>query len=123
MRSVFFLLALASIPLLIAGCSTPGNVIQVDPVEFKELIQGETVFVLDVHIPQQQHIQGTDALIPYNELNENKDKLPSTDVPIALYCRSGSMSSQAGKELAEMGYTVYELKGGRNAYIAEFGED
>jgi rhodanese-related sulfurtransferase len=115
--------------ILIVGCSnnqgTTSSIVQkVSPVEFKDIISDENVFVLDVHVPEQEHIEGTDELIPFDALNEFVDKLPEDkNTPIALYCRSGSMSEIASKELAKMGYTeIYDLEGGRNAYIKEFGE-
>jgi len=86
--------------------------------QFKELIADESVFVLDTHIPEQAHIKGTDDFIPYNELAANMNKLPEDkNTPIAVYCRSGSMSVSASKELIAMGYTnVYNLLGGANAW-------
>ena len=83
-----------------------------------ELLRDEKVFLLDVHIPEQTHIPGTDAVIPYNEISNYEDKLPADkNVPILVYCRSGSMSAEAGRELARMGYTsIYDLAGGINAY-------
>jgi len=86
--------------------------------EFSDLIADKNVFVLDVHTPEQTHIPGTDAFIPFDQIAENVGKLPSDkSTPIAVYCRSGSMSSRVAKELVEMGYTsVYDLEGGTNAY-------
>lgn len=91
---------------------------KIDPQEFDELAEDEGVFIVDVHTPEQTHIKGTDAFIPYNEIKDSSDQLPEDrDTPIIVYCRSGSMSDQASKNLADMGYTnVYDLIGGINAY-------
>jgi len=93
----------------------------ISATEFKNLIEDENVFVLDVHIPEQKHIPGTDALIPYDQIVENLDKLPEDkDATIAIYCRSGSMSNIASETLAELGYTdINNLEGGINAWKAE----
>ncbi|MBI4136487.1 DUF1573 domain-containing protein [Candidatus Roizmanbacteria bacterium] len=90
----------------------------VDAVRFNELTKQENAFLLDVHIPEQTHIPGTDAFIPYNELEQYIDQLPADKTtPLLVYCRSGSMSQEAGKMLASMGYTtIYDLKGGTDAY-------
>lgn len=90
----------------------------VNAVEFSKLTENDDAFLLDVHIPEQSHIPGTDAFIPYNELEENVDKLPQDkDTQILVYCRSGSMSREAAYELSQMGYTnIIDLDGGINAY-------
>lgn len=90
----------------------------VDSLDFSRLAKEENNFLLDVHIPEQTHIPGTDAFIPYNEISQNLDKLPQDkSTSILVYCRSGSMSKTASKEIADLGYTnVYDLKGGINAY-------
>lgn len=90
----------------------------VNPTMFSELVKKGDGFLVDVHVPEQTHIPGTDALIPYNEINQNIDRLPKDkNTPILVYCRSGSMSRQATREIAKLGYTsVYELDGGINAY-------
>lgn len=95
-----------------------GGVKKVDPVEFATLVKDEEVFVLDVHTPEQTHIPGTDALIPFDKISENLSKLPTDkSTPIAVYCRSGGMSASASQELVDLGYTtVYDLVGGLNAY-------
>lgn len=89
--------------------------------DFKELLDSnKKVFLLDTHIPEQQHIKGTDAFIPYNEIESNLDKLPEDkSIPIAVYCRSGSMSLAASQKLIDLGYeNVYNLLGGANSWRA-----
>lgn len=94
------------------------NINSVNAIEFSELAKNKEAFLLDVHIPEQTHIPGTDAFVPFDELGKNLDKLPENkDTKILVYCRSGSMSRQAAYDLQQMGYTnVVELAGGINAY-------
>ncbi len=88
------------------------------PNELQAMLEDKDFFLLDVHIPEQEHIPGTDAFIDYRELAENQDQLPENkDEKIVVYCRSGSMSRAAVNDLVELGYTnVYDLEGGINAF-------
>jgi len=90
----------------------------ISPSEFAERVREKNAFVVDVHTPEQTHIPGTDAVIPFDRIQANKDKLPTDkSVPIFVYCRSGSMSATAAGEIAALGFTnVYDLAGGTNAY-------
>jgi len=90
----------------------------ISPSEFAERVREKNAFVVDVHTPEQTHIPGTDAVIPFDRIQANKDKLPTDkSVPIFVYCRSGSMSATAAEEIAALGFTnVYDLAGGTNAY-------
>ncbi len=75
--------------------------------------------MVNVHIPFEGDIPQTDLSIPYTEIADHADELPDKDEPIVLYCRSGSMSTQAAETLADLGYTnVMELDGGFNAWKA-----
>lgn len=97
---------------------TENKVRLVDSQEFSRLAKDKRNFLLDVHIPEQTHIPGTDAFIPYNEISLNLDKLPKDkSTPILVYCRTGRMSEEASKEIANLGYiNVYDLEGGINMY-------
>jgi len=90
----------------------------VDAIEFFQLAQNEDAFILDVHVPEQEHIPGTDAFIPYSEISENLNRLPEDkSTQVLVYCQSGSMSREAALKLQELGYiNVVDLAGGLNAY-------
>lgn len=87
---------------------------------FKTLVDDEETFVLYVHIPEQRHIKGTDAVIAFNQITQSEQKLPDDkNKKIAIYCRSGSMSGSASNDLVGLGYkNVYNLIGGVNAWKA-----
>ncbi len=76
-------------------------------------------FVVDVHVPEQKHIEGTDKFIDYREVGNRLGDFPQDkNAEILLYCRTGSMSSQAAQVLANAGYTnVKNLVGGTQAYF------
>lgn len=94
------------------------------PLEFNELIKDPAVFVLDVHTPEQVHLSETDAFIPDTEVITRLSELPpDKSTPIALYCRSGNMSSGVAKLLLNEGYTrVYDLDGGLDSYKMHVSE-
>lgn len=100
------------------SASTDNVVKRISSQEFTSLANDKNTFVIDVHTPEQTHIPGTNAVIPFDRIQENQDKLPSDkSTPILVYCRSGSMSAKASQEIAALGYTtVYDLEGGTNAY-------
>ena len=83
------------------------------------MLKSKDFLLVDVHIPEQPHIPGTDKFIPFNQIKDRIEELPSErDAKIVLYCRSGSMSRRAAQDLIEMGYTqVYNLDGGVREWV------
>lgn len=102
------------------GCQfqQPDYLKMLSPAELHQIMQDEDIFLVDVHTPQQQHIKGTDLVIPFNEIDKRQDKLPKDkNTPIYLYCKGGPMGNAASKTLHELGYqNLYNLDGGAMAW-------
>ncbi len=73
--------------------------------------------IIDVHIPYDGEIEGTDLKIPYNDVNALMAALPNKDARIILYCRSGRMSEIASRALIDKGYAqIFDVQGGMSAW-------
>jgi rhodanese-related sulfurtransferase len=94
------------------------NYKNIGPHELSSMLQKKDFVLIDTHIPEQAHIAGTDAFIPYDEIDKRVSEFPKDkNIKIVLYCRSGSMSEIASEKLLELGYTnVYNLLGGINSW-------
>ncbi len=97
---------------------SPSQLLDVD--DFVDFVDSEPSAVLvNVHIPYEGHLDGTDAFVPFDEIGTWQDLPADLNAPIALYCRSGNMSAQAADTLVDLGYTnVVDLDGGMNAWTA-----
>ena len=104
-----------------ATSSAPSATVLLDPAGFAAAVAEPARFVLNVHVPDEGAISGTDAAIPYDRIAERAAELPQdTDTPLAVYCKSGRMSALAGTALRELGYAdVVELRGGMDAWTAD----
>ncbi len=90
---------------------------QINPDQLKKMLGNKEFILINVHVPYQGEIPNTDSNIAFNQVNEIKAQYPNTEIPIVLYCRSGSMSQAASRELVKLGYTnILELKGGFNSW-------
>jgi len=91
-----------------------GSYTDVNTSGLANMLENNNFPLINVHIPYEGEIQGTDLSIPYNEIGENLDKLPADkDTKLVLYCRSGSMSDTAAGTLVKLGYTdVWNLDSG-----------
>jgi len=94
-----------------------GSFTRITPLELQDMLRTKDFKLINVHVPYEGEIEGTDLFIPYNQIANAGGALPGKDAKIVLYCRSGNMSTQAAEALVRAGYTnVYELGGGMIAW-------
>lgn len=101
-----------------ASDDSPPRLAEVD--EFAERIDQPGVVTINVHVPDEGNLAGTDLSIPFDQISGSEELPADLDTPLAVYCRSGNMSADAVDDLAALGYTdVVELQGGFNAWVDE----
>ena len=95
-----------------------GQVVDIDVVQFKQMMSQPDVVVLDVRTPQEV-AQGKitdDALnidVTNKPLFEQEIEKLDKDKTYLVYCRSGHRSGIASQEMVRRGFKkVYNLKGG-----------
>jgi phage shock protein E len=117
--------------LLLAACSAPaaplttvevvgkqvsvsgGKYTDVSVAELQTMLASKDFIFVNVHVPFDGNISGTDLSIPYDQIEQNLDKLPDKTAKIVLYCRSGRMSAIAAETLVGLGYSdIWNLSGG-----------
>ncbi|MBB2773447.1 rhodanese-like domain-containing protein [Mycolicibacterium monacense] len=116
--------ACAVLALSACGTDTPTEVSAarlVDPAEFAAAVAEPDRLTINVHVPFEGDIAGTDLSIPFDRIADQADRLPSDrSTALAIYCRSGPMSTTAAESLRDLGYThVVELRGGMRAWQAD----
>ena len=78
----------------------------IDSNQLKTMLNNKNFFFVNVHVPYEGEIEKTDAFIPYDQIDQNLNKLPKNkNAKIVLYCKSGRMSAIVAKRLTELGYT------------------
>lgn len=93
----------------------------VGPDAFAAAIAEPDRLTLNVHVPFEGDIPGTDMSIPFDQIAAQAHRLPADrTTALAIYCRSGPMSTVAAEALRDLGYSdVVELRGGMRAWQAE----
>ncbi|MGZ4149613.1 MAG: rhodanese-like domain-containing protein [Actinomycetota bacterium] len=123
--TVALLLSLAALSALTAcssGTSTSASGdgwTKIDSATLQDRLKDPSTVLVNVHVPYEGEIPGTDAFIPYTEIAQRISDLPSDPAKLVIYCRSGNMSTEAAQELAAAGYKGFaELSGGFYAWQA-----
>lgn len=95
-----------------------GSYTNVSVSELRQMLAKKDFLLINTHIPFEGDIGETDRSIPYDQIGDRAAKLlPDKDAKIVLYCRSGTMSTEAAQTLVRLGYpAVYELDGGMIAW-------
>lgn len=91
----------------------------IDSAAFEAALVDPATVTINVHVPSQDiGIGGTDLTMPFDRLDSARLPADRT-TPLAVYCRSGTMSAIAAKGLVDLGYTdVVELDGGTDEWTA-----
>lgn len=97
-----------------ATAQVASGVAELTPADLAAGLSKKDFLLVNVHIPYEGEIEGTDAFIPYDRIADNLGALPKdTSAKIVVYCRSGRMSAIAARELVRLGYSrVSDLAGG-----------
>ena len=112
----------ALVALLLPGCGGSEEVSPqlLPPAAFAEAVTRPGTVTLNVHVPDEGSLPGTDLAIPFDQIEERGAELPARSTPLAVYCRSGNMSAEAVETLTRLGYEdIVELAGGMEAWQAE----
>lgn len=120
-----FIVFLTLIALSLAACQSKtvtGETVQVEggsytnvsASDLAQMLKNKDFVFINVHIPFDGNIAGTDLSIPYDEIGSNLSQLPADkNAQVVLYCRSGRMSQMAAEALVKLGYTdIWNLEGG-----------
>jgi rhodanese-related sulfurtransferase len=112
--------AIIAMVLMASGCmfQKPDYLKFINANELNQTMLSKDIFLVDVHTPEQQHINDTDLFIPYDQIEKYQDRFPKDkNTPIYLYCRSGPMANAAARSLHELGYNnLSNLDGGAKAW-------
>ncbi len=118
MRKILFLL-FVTISTFTNYAQEVKNII-LDVADYKEIVVGKDVQLVDVRTPkeyQEGYIDDAINIDYFDQITFNTGfKKLDKNKPLYIYCRSGNRSQKSAKLLVDLGFIeIYDLKGG---YIA-----
>ena len=122
---ILILFALLSMASCTSVKSARVNFRSLDVETFAKFIEKDDVYLVDVRTPEEY----AEGFIPGSiniDVKKGHEELATKldpERPVALYCRSGRRSEQAGWVLEKAFFkNVVDLKGGYKAWVEAFGE-
>lgn len=93
------------------------NIVLLDPSAFSKAIADKEIQLVDVRTPNEYqggHIGNAINIDFFNPVKFEKSFATlNKEMPLYIYCRSGSRSKKAAKKLLNMGFSkIFDLKGG-----------
>lgn len=111
------IIVLSALLLLVCGCGTKmqeGEIKQITCDEKESILENDKAMLIDVREEEEykeNHLEKA-INIPYEKIVETLDTYGTIDlnVPIIVYCKSGTRSSIAAESLKNAGYKhIYNL--------------
>ncbi len=98
-----------------------GKYTDISVAELSLIMKNKNFILINVNVPDEGDIPGTDISLPYNQMDKNLDKLPGgKPQKMVLYDKGGRDSALASAAMVKLGYTaIYNLVGGTDAWQAE----
>ena len=85
--------------------------------DFARRVAVAEVYLVNVHVPPDQSIKGTDAFISYDTIVPDGRIPDNRSAPVLLYCKTGQMPRMATGAIRNAGYgDVNYLEGGTDAW-------
>ena len=86
---------------------------EITPAELDAMLGAKDFELINVHVPNEGEIPGTDAHIAYTDLAGIEAHLGALDAKVVVYCKTGPMSAIASADLVDAGYcNVYDMPAG-----------
>jgi rhodanese-related sulfurtransferase len=113
--------ASAAAPDIPSAPQSAASVRLADPDAFAAAVLEPTRVTINVHVPFEGNIEGTDLSVPFDQIVAQSGRLPADRrTGLAVYCRSGPMSAIAIDALKSLDFIdIVELRGGMRAWQAD----
>lgn len=121
MNSIKYNLYSVFLTLFIISCTAQTET-NLSADEFEKAVAKDSAQILDVRTPAEYasgHLQNT-MLANWSDTEEFNRRINFIDKnkPVYVYCLSGARSATAAAKMRTLGFVVYELNGGINAWKA-----